>query len=317
MRSALKCFLTALLASVSLTLEGQSGKIVFMPQWTVQSQFAGYYAALENGYYKEKGLDVRIVHPSASNTALNNLTGGHCDIITMQLMQAMRAIDRGTEVVNILQTSQHNSLLIIPRQENIRSLADLKGKRVGIWKAGFGELGYILDREKELGIDWIRFVNGVNLFVSGAVDATLAMSYNEYYQIQACGIMPRKVFRLSALGYDIPEEGLYVTRDYYLKHRKECELFAEATRKGWEWVRDHREEALDIVMEYGRREHVRASRVLQKKMLDEVLLLQCDVPHGKPVFTLLPEHVQKASAMLEKNGFIKNDISYSEITGKR
>jgi len=316
MNHRLRCLLTVFLASVFCVAEGQSRRLVFMPQWTVQSQFAGYYVALEKGFYKESGLEVEIVHPSASNSALNALKDGSCNIITLQLMQAMIAIDAGIEVVNILQTSQHNSLLIIPRHQDISSLGDLKGRKVGIWKAGFGELGYILDKEKKLDINWIPFINNVNLFISGAIDATLAMTYNEYLQILACGIKPAKVFRFSELGYDIPEEGLYVMAGYYRQHRQDCEAFAAASRKGWEWVREHPEEALDIVMEYARREHIKASRVLQRRMLEEILRLQCASEGTVPTFTLSPEHVAKASLLLRENGFTGREISYSEITGQ-
>ena len=316
MRNALKCLLTSLLLSVCLFAEGRT-HIVFTPQWTVQSQFAGYYAALQLGYYTEAGLDVEIIHPSASNSALNRLKKGECDIITMQLMQAIIASDKGSNLVNILQTSRQNSLLIIPHDINIRRIEDLRGKKVGIWKAGFGELGHILDKERNIGIEWIPFINNVNLFISGAIDATLAMSYNEYLQILACGIHPTHIFRFAELGYDIPEEGLYVTREFFTKHEKECRAFAEASRRGWEWVRKHQKEAIEIVMKYANKEHIKASRVIQRQMLEEVLRLQRPNGDETKAFRLMPEDVEKASGLLFKNGFIRRKISYSELTGKR
>lgn len=56
-------------------------KIVFTPQWTAQSQFAGYYVALEKGFYKEAGLNVEIQHPSASYSAINRLIEGSSRVI--------------------------------------------------------------------------------------------------------------------------------------------------------------------------------------------------------------------------------------------
>lgn len=315
MRNLVTCLLALLSVSFCLDAQKPSPHIVFTPQWTVQSQFAGYYAAMELGFYKEAGIDVQIVHPSASNSALNRLKDGECDIITLQLMQAVMAVDGGVELVNILQTSRENSLLIIPNDDNIRCIEDLHGKKVGIWKAGFGELGYIIDREKNIGIEWIPFINNVNLFVSGAIDATLAMSYNEYLQILACGIRPEHVFRFSELGYDIPEEGLYVTRKYFEGHKDECEAFADASRKGWEWVRQHQDEALDIVMKYAGKEHIKASRVIQRQMLEEVLRLQCPDGDADSSFILYPEDVEKASDLLYRNGLVRRKITYSEITG--
>lgn len=297
------------------TVYGQSNRIVFTPQWTPQSQFAGYYVAQAKGFYREEGLEVVFDHPSASSSALNRLEAGNSHIITLQLIQAIKLIGDEVPLVNILQTSQRNSLMIVPRYNNIRSLQDLRGKKVGFWKAGFCELAFILDRKEKLDIEWVPFINYVNLFVSGAIDATLAMSYNEYLQILACGIRPQHVFYFSDLGYDIPEDGLYVTADYYRTHRKEAEAFARASVKGWKWAAQHPEEALDIVMRLVREHHVATNRLQQQRMLENVLELQCERHTATRPFRLQPEHVEKASALLLDDGYIHRPVTYQEITG--
>lgn len=291
----------------------QAQRIVFMPQWTLQSQFAGYYVAQEKGYYKEAGLDVEIIHPSASNTALNRLREGSCDVTTLQLAQAMELIDEGLSLKNILQTSQRNSLMIVPRRDDIRSLQDLKGKKVGIWNAGFGELARILDEKEKLNIKWIPFINNVNLFVSGAIDATLAMGYNEYFQILACGIKPAHVFLFEDLGFDIPEDGLYVTSSYYQAHRKELKSFVEASIRGWRWAAEHPEEAVDIVLKYARDNHVVTNRVQQKRMLEAILKLQCRKDQNTASFELDPEQVKYTSRLLQTYNRIKREITYQEL----
>lgn len=305
----LACLLTA------TDLWGQ--RIVFTPQWTVQSQFAGYYVAQEKGFYREAGLDVTITHPSASNPALNSLLEGTCQVTTLQLITAMECIDRGLPLTNILQTSQRNSLMIVPRSNDIQTLEDLKGKKIGIWKAGFGELGYMMNRDKKLDIRWIPFINSINLFVSKAIDATLAMSYNEYLQIQASGIRPDTVFHFDQLGYDIPEDGVYTTHAYYQTHRKELEAFAKASARGWQWAAQHPEEAVDIVMKYVQKEHAGTNRVHQKRMLETMLKLQCDRHSNIPTFRLEPHHIKQTSDLLLRHGRIWREITYEEITGKQ
>ena len=158
----------------------QAQRIVFTPQWTPQSQFAGYYVAQEKGFYKEAGVEVDFQHPSASYSAANRLLEGSSDIITQQLVQAMILIDRGMPIVHVLQTSQRNSLVLISRSDTLRTIDDLKGKKVGVWKSGFGDLAYIMDSEKNLDIQWIPYLESVDIFLSGAIDAIMAMSYNEY-----------------------------------------------------------------------------------------------------------------------------------------
>lgn len=305
------------LCMVSITVHGQqTTRLVFTPQWTPQSQFAGYYVAKAKGFYRDAGVNVDIVHPSASNPALNRLREGSSHVISLQLMQAIVKIDEGLPLINIMQTSQHNALLIVPRDNDIRTLQDLKDKKVGIWLAGFGDLARALDIKEKLGIHWIPFVNNINLFVSGAIDATLAMSYNEYLQILACGIRPGKVFYLSDLGYDIPEDGLYVTADYYRSHRRELNAFVEATKKGWEWAATHPDEALEIVMEEVRKHHVGTNRLIQKRMLETILKLQRSKPDIAPDFRLKSHQVEKATKILKESGFIHRNITFDEIIGR-
>ena len=100
-------------------------QITFTPQWTPQSQFAGYYAALENGFYEEAGLDVEIVHPTKSYSSVNMLLDGSADIITGELIQAMSAAGNGINLVNLMQTTQHSTLALLAREENIKNMMQL------------------------------------------------------------------------------------------------------------------------------------------------------------------------------------------------
>lgn len=288
-------------------------RLIFTPQWTPQSQFAGYYVAQAKGFYQAEGLEVEIVHPSPSYPALNRLYEGSSDVISLQLVQALTQIDLGYPLVNILQTSAQNSLMIVPRHDDILTPDDLKGKKVGIWRAGFGEVALMADADSAWHIRWIPFLHNINLYISGAIDATLAMTYNEYLQIRASGISPQKVFRLADMGYDIPEDGLYVTRERFLANRQAFEAFARASRKGWEWAAEHPEETLEIVMQEVKKLHVSTNRSHQKWMLEEILRLQLPRQGGKATFRLTPTQVDEASQMMVRHRRLSRQIAYDEL----
>lgn len=290
-----------------------SQKIILTPQWTAQSQFAGYYVALEKGFYEEAGLEVEIQHPSVSYPAINRLIEGSSNVITMQLMQAIIEVDKGTQLVNILQTSQHNGLLVVSRNEKLESIKDLKGKKVGIWQVGFGEMALMIDKEHQIGIEWVPFIQNVNLFISGAVDATLAMSYNEYLSIYSAGFENNPVIRFSEVGYDFPEDGLYVTRDYYNRFPEKMDAFAQASRRGWEWAHENPKETLEIVMKMAERTNVPTSKIHQEWMLNEVLSLQKVGEDGELPFTISPESFKEISGKMFKNGMISREILIEEI----
>ena len=311
MRRIVSLFISFVLCTWAL----QAQRIVFTPQWTPQSQFAGYYVAQEMGFYQEAGVEVDFQHPSASYSAANRLFEGSSDIITQQLVQAMIAIDHGMPMVHVLQTSQRNALVLVSKSDSIRTIEDLKGKKVGVWKAGFGELAYIMDTEKNLDIQWIPFLESVNLFLSGAIDATLAMSYNEYLKIRVAGHEDKPVIRFSETEYDYPEDGLYVSTDFYQRHPDKVKAFVEASRKGWEWAHEHPEETLDIVMKWAEKENVHTNRIHQQWMLEKILSLQCEEGEKKPSFRLDGQIIDKLSELLLKYHRIQHPVDVQKLEG--
>ena len=105
-------------------------KLIFTPQWTAQAQFAGYYVAQEMGFYYKAGIDVEIVHPSVTQSAISRIRDNESQATTLQLAQAMEIINDGIPLVNILQTSMNNAMVIVSR----RDMNPLKqvGDKVGI-----------------------------------------------------------------------------------------------------------------------------------------------------------------------------------------
>ena len=287
--------------------------IVFTPQWTAQAQFAGYYVAEAKGFYREAGVKVRIEHPSVTQPAMARLRNNQCQATTLQLCQALETVDEGVRLVNILQTSMNNAMVIV----SARGVDPLTqhGARVGIWSVGFGQLAICMSIKDHLNYEWIRFGQNINLFLSGALDATLAMSYNEYYQLVQAGLelTDKNVYRFCDHGYNVQEDGVYMSREYYMKHRDQARRLAQASRKGWEWAVQHPDEALDIVMQYVDREHIATNRVMQKLMLKEVLRLQVDRESKKREFRLRPDMVKQASRLMRENQMLTREITYEEL----
>jgi len=305
--------LSVVLVTTGLRAAAQDETLVFTPQWTAQAQFAGYYVAEAKGFYREAGVKVRIEHPSVTQPAMDRLRKNQCQATTLQLCQAMEIIDGGVPLVNILQTSMNNAMVIVSARG--KDPLTQKGARVGIWSVGFGQLAICMSIKDHLDYQWIRFAQNVNLFVSGALDATLAMSYNEYYQLVQAGIemTDKNVYRFCDHGYNVQEDGVYMTRSYYEKHREQARKFAEASKKGWEWAAQHPDETLDIVMQYVEKNHIATNRVMQRLMLKEVLRLQVDRESKKLEFRLRPDMVKQASDLMTENQMLSREVKYEEL----
>ena len=302
----------ALVAAVQVT-PAQDATIVFTPQWTAQAQFAGFYVAEAKGFFREAGVKVKIEHPSVTLPAMSRLRTNVSQATTLQLCQALEIVDGGIPLVNILQTSMNNGMVIVSARG--KDPLTQKGAKVGIWSVGFGQLAISMSIKEHLNYEWVRFAQNINLFLAGALDATLAMSYNEYYQLMQAGIElnDKNVYRFCDHGYNVQEDGVYMTRDYYEKHREQVKKFANACRKGWEWAAQHPDETLDIVMKYVEKNSIATNRVMQRLMLKEVLRLQVDRESKKREFRLRPDMVEQASRLMVENQMLSREVTYEEL----
>ena len=307
------CSLITVITLASALAGKAQERFVFTPQWKAQSQFAGYYVAQENGFYKEAGIDVDIVHPTSTQQVMSRIRNNECQATTMSLCQALEVIDKGVPLVNILQTSM-NCAIVIVSAHNVNPLTQ-KGARVGIWSSGNGQLAECMSKKDGLNYQWIIAANTVNLFVAGAVDAIVAMNYNEYYQLMQAGkqLSETNVYRFCDHGYNIQGEGIYMTYDYYVKHKDQARRFAEASRRGWEWAAAHPEETIRIVSKYVKANRSGTNSEIQTLMLKEVLQLQIDRESGKREFRLRPDMVKRASQLMMEGGMLKKEIRYEEL----
>jgi len=256
--------------------QAQLTKFVFTPQWLPQAQFAGYYVALEKGYYKEAGLDVEIVYTSVNVQPTAMLANGKADIISLSLATALSAKNQGLDLVNIGQISQHSALqFVVKKSKGITQLSQLKGKKIGIWKSGFDEVPKALMAEKGIQVEWVPLLSTVNLFLIDGIDAMTVMSYNEYDQIVNRGINEDELqcFPMAAYGYDIPEDGLYCLKSTSQSKTQALKKFRQASLRGWEYAAKNKEYTLELVLKRMNEARVPANKAHQAWMLDKMLEL--------------------------------------------
>lgn len=174
----------------------------------------------------------------------------------------------------------------------------------------------LLDRianKYQIEVEWIRFNSGINLFLSKAVDICMIGSYNEFPQLAECGMQidSTHIMRFADYGYNLPEDGLYVTEEFYQKHPETIQKLVRACIRGWNWANEHPEETLDIVMEQVHHYNIGTNRYHQRKMLEEILRLQTDKTGQRPyrlsregfdlaIDILLPPDIPKKKVFVTK-----------------
>jgi NitT/TauT family transport system substrate-binding protein len=315
---SLKPGIVIFLLFYSLLSQAQLPKLVFAPQWLPQAQFAGYYIAQEKGFYQEAGLDVEIVHPSASLQATSLLADGKADLISLFLITAMSAKNKGLDLINVGQISQHSAILFVTKKTSgISQLDQLNGKKIGIWKSGFDEVPKALMSEKKYQIEWIPLLSTVNLFMMDGIDAMTVMSYNEYDQIINSGLNEDELntFPMAEYGFDVPEDGLYCLIPTFENKKPALRNFLLATLKGWEYAAINREYAIEVVIKRMQQAHVPANRVHQKWMLNKVLGMI--IPNNKGVERgeLLESDFRKAADILSKQDKTRTKYLFTDFYG--
>lgn len=310
-----RSILFAMILVLTLPTVMRAEKFVLTTARTAQAQFAGYYVAQEKGFYRQAGLDVVIQHPSLLSSAFHQLQSDESNAAMFSMMSALDYIAQGIPLVNIFQDSMNSSHLLISRWNT--SPLKMNGKKVAIFNSDPNYLAFIMSKKEGIGYEWVKFTSNINLFLSGAVDATMAASYNEYLQLLQSGFHLKEdmIYRFSEHGYNIQENGVYVKRDYFRTHREACRQFAEASRKGWEWAANHIDETVEIVMKYVYAAHIPTNRVMQKLMLKEVLNLQLDKESHRREFRIRPDMVERANRLMLECGMLRRKVTYKELMG--
>lgn len=307
--------ITALLC-LSLAAQAQLPKLVFAPQWLPQAQFAGYYAALEKGFYREAGIEVEIIHPSASIPATAMIASGRADLTSLFLVTAMSVKNQGFDIVNIGQISQHSAILFVTKKSSgINELSQLNGKKIGIWKSGFDEVPKALMAEKKYQVEWVPILSTINLFMMGGIDAMTVMSYNEYDQIINSGLNADEIstFAVADYGFDVPEDGLYCLRSTFENKKPELQKFLQATLKGWDYVAANKTYAIDLVLQNMQLAHLPANRVHQEWMLEKILEMQSVGNKGVGRGELSETDFRKAADILTKRDQVKPKCSFTDF----
>ncbi|HAY22200.1 MAG TPA: ABC transporter substrate-binding protein [Desulfobacterales bacterium] len=291
-------------------------KVIFIPQWLPQAQFAGYYMAYEKGFYRQHGLAVEIRRGGPHSCAAECVQNFQADFGTMFLTAGIEKRAQGIGIINIAQIVQKSGLLLVSQKKHgILRPQDLMGKRVGLWAGDFQIQPRLFFHKYNLFVKIIPMGEGVNLFLRQGLDATSAMRYNEYHLLLNSGLNPEEltVFDMAEHGFDFPEDGIYCLEETWRRHPSRCRAFVAASLAGWRYAFAHPEETLDIVMRYVTEAHIKTNRVHQKWMLAQ--LQELIEPPGKaiPMGLLVPQTYRQVAQELQNYLLIKTIPPYEEF----
>lgn len=230
-------------------------------KWVTQAQFAGYYVALDKGFYEEEGLNVTIKPGGPDIAPAQVIAGGGADVVLDWMPSALASREKGLDLVNIAQPFKSSGMMLTCRKDaGIASPADFPDKTLGVWF--FGNEYPFLSWMSKLGLKTDGSAGGVTVLKQGFnVDPLLqkqaacvsTMTYNEYWQVIDAGLSPEElvVFKYEDEGVSTLEDGMYVLgsnlEDPAFKDK--MVRFVRASMKGWKYAEANTDEAADIVLD--------------------------------------------------------------------
>jgi len=243
-------------------------------QWVTQAQFAGYYVALDKGWYREEGIDLTIEPGGPDLVPVDLVAAGTRDFGTSLLGDLIVAVQNGTPVVSIAQIQQINGLLLIAKAESgVKEPADLVGKRVGVWLGGWEtQFNALIAKEKIAPQDFELVSQGFSMdpFINGELDVASAMIYNEYYVVLESGIKPEElsVIDYADYGLDFPGDTLFTSRELVEQNPDLAIRMLRASLRGWQYAIENPAETVEIVLKYD--ETGMQTREHQLSMMNEI-----------------------------------------------
>ena len=250
------------------TASGELTKVKLQLQWFTQAQFAGYYAAVEKGFFKEEGLDVEIVEGGVDIVPQQQLADGQVDFALSWVPKALASREAGADIVNVAQIFQRSGTLQVSfKDKNITKGADFKGKKIGNW--GFGNEYEVFAAMSKAGLDPAKDVTLVQqqfdmvALLAGEIDAAEAMTYNEYAQVlEAKNPKTGALYKPEDFNVvDYNKEGVGMLQDAIWADGKKLASdkayqdtttkFIAGSIKGWAYCRDNAQDCADIVVGKG------------------------------------------------------------------
>jgi NitT/TauT family transport system substrate-binding protein len=231
-------------------------------QWFAQAQFAGYYAAVEEGFYAEEGLDVEILEGAVDIVPQQVVATGGAEFGIAWVPKALVSNTEEAGLVNVGQVYQRSGTLMVSwAEDGITSPEDWAGKTVGNW--GFGNEYELTAAIEQAGVEDVELVAqnfDMEGLLSRDLDAAEAMIYNEYAQLlEAVNPDTGELYQpedftvidFNDVGTAMLQDSLWVTEDYAASEGETIEAFLRGTAKGWIFCRDNPDECLEHVLAAG------------------------------------------------------------------
>lgn len=269
---------------------------------------ATLYIAYDKGYFRQQGLNVQIVTTSNGGQALNQLVGKAIDITLANDVSGIQAAIQGTPIKLVNDgpnAAPRTYVLSALPSANIKTLADLSGKKVGVSSLNDAVMATIKNsliavnvNPASVRFETVPFANSEQALKSGSVDASVTSEPYTTESAEALGSRPVvDVFPQGSAEANLPIAGYFATSDFVAKDPKTLAAFQRAMTKAANDASNRQ------VVEQAVHTHLKS---LSQQVLDVMAL------PGFPA-DLDPNRIQRVADLMQKAGYIKSHYDVRQI----
>lgn len=225
-------------------------KVRVQLKWTHQFQFAGFYAAIEQGYFKDAGLDVELIAGGAQIDPTAVVVSGNAEF-GVGNSTLLIDFNAGRPVVAVAAILQHSPFVILARLDPaLRSVRDLEGKTLMGESHSMELLAYL----KTAGVDLNRIkllehsgtAKSLDSSSADRADAMTAYMSTEPFEAARLNI-PYQIFNPRDLNINFYGDTLFTSKQFAQKQPRTVSAMRDALIAGWRYALAHQSEMVDLI----------------------------------------------------------------------
>ena len=221
--------------------------------WKHQFQFAGYYMAIEKGFYAEEELEVKLKEFDYSLDLVDEVIQGNSQF---GVARTSLLIDKnaGADVVALFAAYQQSPLMLLTKKDSgILLSSDLKGRDLMITNDA-KKVGEIIAMLLQAGItvsDFNQQQHSYNIqdLIDGKTEAMASYISNEPYQMELEGV-DYNIIHPKDYGFDMYSDILFSSREYIQKNPEVTDRFYRASIRGWLYAFENIEETAQVIFDH-------------------------------------------------------------------
>ncbi|WP_375723865.1 ABC transporter substrate-binding protein [Arcobacter sp. KX21116] len=249
-------------------------KIKLQLQWKHQFEFAGFYAAKQQGYYKKYGLDVEFIEFNSKMNIVNEVLKGNADY-GLSYSTLIADYMKGQPIVFIANFFKQSPLVLVT-QKNIHTPADMKGKKImGLLDGTHKQIILtMLDKFNVTENDFINITRkfSIKSFINKEVDALSIFTTNEIYTLDKLGIQ-YNILDPAVFGTKFYDLNLFTSKSELQNNPDRVKNFRKASIEGWEYALKHKEEIADLIMKkYNTQNKTKEALLFEANQIEYLML---------------------------------------------